>query len=570
MQQKVHEVQGLQQLWALAANYQKKDEAVDWADIKAVIKRSLPSFADSLDSMIAFVAAQSGGLNGSFLKYFLAFHRLFVKPTVRSSVPSGLYAALSTFPHHYLAWAILEAAFTCPKEHVKSGGLCSFVSAGDVSGVLKGELAAALEAEKYLRDVRELLPLAGMVGKLWADNQLINPVAKMEINLARFLLKKSTKDNYKDVKEIARDFIGQLKKECPHVQTSVFENHWVLQAACDALVAPDKRVSAQSIVLAEINVGGKVVSSLSRLRELGMNLETVVARRGSADLKIISSIACPGMVDEVLLKAFGGKDGDPEDSVPVEEFLHDFEVRDPKEQRQGHPFWPSGRLVNNEAAERLYLKGQVFTALGSMGALIEKYFSPADCVLVMVKPSRMVLAAKAFQIGALVLGPDTNTVKDLKIGKDDMPAKGLEAVLKPENPRFKFFLEAPKGSDLCSPAYLVATTEDSKKANVVWSTLSVASLVAFDFVGKVRPKICGTKDGGPRGKGKDKGKAIDEPSPEAVNKNIVVHLPVLINTKALQQGNELLLLCDRPQKRAAKGVAAITNLDLAKKLKTAK
>ncbi len=161
----------------------------------------------------------------------------------------------------------------------------------------------------------------------------------------------------------------------------------------------------------------------------------------------------------------------------------------------------------------------------------------------------------------MVLGPDTITVKDLKVGKDEMPETGLEAVLKPANPRWRFFLEAPKGSDLCSPAYLVSTTSDSKKANVVWSTLSVASLVAFDFVGKQRPKICGK---GPRGAD------VDQASPEAVNKNLVVHLPVLINTKAIQQGQELLLLCERPQKRAAKAVAAITNLELAKKLKTAK
>ena len=220
------------------------------------------------------------------------------------------------------------------------------------------------------------------------------------------------------------------------------------------------------------------------------------------------------------LQAFGGKDDDPEESVELEEFLKEFAVRDPKEQKQHHPFWPSGRLVKSDAAERLYLKGQVFTALGCMGTLIEDYFSPAEAVLVMVKPNRTVVAAKAFQISALVLGPDTNTVKDLKIGKDEMPEKGLEAVFKPANPKFRFFLEAPKGSELCSPAYLVATTEDSKKANVVWSTVSVASLVGFDFVGKQRPKICGPR-----------GEEADEPSPEAINKHLVVHLPVLINIK---------------------------------------
>jgi len=312
VQQKVHEVQGLQQLWTLATNYQKKGETVDWASIKAVIKRSLPSFVDSLDSMIAFVASHSGGLQGSFLKYFLAFHRLFVKPTVRSSVPSGLYAALSTFPHHYLAWAMLAAAYTCPKEHIKPGGLCTFVSAGDVAGVLKGDTAAVLEAEMYLREVREFLPSAGVAGALWSGNQLINPVAKMEINLARLLLKKPTKDNYKDVKEIARDFIGHMKLDCPHVVTSVWELRWALQPVVAAPVPVDRRVSAQSIILSEISVGGQVVSPLGRLRLQGMNLGTVVARKGFADLWTVSSISEHNGVDRILLQAFGGKDDNPE------------------------------------------------------------------------------------------------------------------------------------------------------------------------------------------------------------------------------------------------------------------
>jgi hypothetical protein len=42
------------------------------------------------------------------------------------------------------------------------------------------------------------------------------------------------------------------------------------------------------------------------------------------------------------LEAFGGKDSDPPTSVAVDEFLNEFEVRDPKEQRQVHPSWPSG------------------------------------------------------------------------------------------------------------------------------------------------------------------------------------------------------------------------------------
>ncbi len=49
-----------------------------------------------------------------------------------------------------------------------------------------------------------------------------------------------------------------------------------------------------------------------------------------------------------------------------------------------------------------------------------------------------------------------------------------------------------------------------------------------------------------------------------------MHLPVTITITPVQQGQELMLCCQRPQKRAAKAVAAITNLDIAKKAKTVK
>ncbi len=75
VQRKINEVQGLAFMHNFAALCQAAGDAVDWTRVKKAVMRTKPPFADSVDDLVAFLAAHSGGLDGNSLKYVLAFHR---------------------------------------------------------------------------------------------------------------------------------------------------------------------------------------------------------------------------------------------------------------------------------------------------------------------------------------------------------------------------------------------------------------------------------------------------------------------------------------------------------------
>ena len=120
MQRKQSEMQGLRQLWDKAAACQRRGEVIDWVAIKRAVLRTRPPFAESIDAFAAFIVARSGGPQGRFLQYMQSYYRTFVNPSVRASLPAAIYQALADFPHHYLAIALWEAAYSC---HVASGSL---------------------------------------------------------------------------------------------------------------------------------------------------------------------------------------------------------------------------------------------------------------------------------------------------------------------------------------------------------------------------------------------------------------------------------------------------------------
>ena len=68
IQRQENEMRGLLQLHNLAASAMKRKEILDWSVIKRIVRRSRPPFAESLDNMVAFVAARSGGIQGQYFK----------------------------------------------------------------------------------------------------------------------------------------------------------------------------------------------------------------------------------------------------------------------------------------------------------------------------------------------------------------------------------------------------------------------------------------------------------------------------------------------------------------------
>jgi hypothetical protein len=563
IQRKIHEVQGMQQMHNLASAAQAAKQPVDWGSIKRAVLRSKPPFEASLDSIIQFLAVRSGGLDGHFLKFFLAMHRQFVKPSLRSSVPASLYSALAAMPCHYVAWALLQAAFTCSMEYVKSG-LCGFVTAGDVNNLTRQNSAVLQEAEQILADARAHLAVASLPVVVHEHNLIITPLAKLDINMARLLIGKQSKTVFKSPKDVALQFLIEVRLAFPGSNLDKYHEIWPSQVAGPGPLATNSAVTTGNIFLHEVDSSGKTTSIIARIRQVGMDIGSVVAIGGSADLCRISSVADDRGGAVVVLEDLDANGHGPFRDVGLEPFIKDYTLRDPKQRKERHPAWPSKRFCITDAAAMLYNKGKVISALGEVAQLIELHFKPAECLEVFVKPARIVIAAKAFATGTLVLGPDTNNVKSVLRGEVVQSDGALEAVLVPEDNKYQHFLHQPSGGDVCSPAWLVSSTEDKTKANVVWNKIIVSSLVGYDFTGKPRPEVCLVKTRRKVVKSADKG------SPEDQNTEQSVCLPVMINSKPLNVGDELLLFRPAKQdKRPLRAVAAITVSDLAKKAKTA-
>jgi len=194
-QRKETEISGLMQLHALAASYQQKGLSPDWTAIRRAVLRSLPPYRDNLGARISFVATRSGGTDGRFLKDLAMFHQNFATPSIRASLPAALYEQLGLPPHHFLALAIWEAAYTCPRETLKGSTVCTWISASEVASLANAataeKRAQVEQAERFLSQARLLLPSTGLSPDLlYTDNKLVKVFGNLDCRMARFVLSK--------------------------------------------------------------------------------------------------------------------------------------------------------------------------------------------------------------------------------------------------------------------------------------------------------------------------------------------------------------------------------------------
>ena len=170
----------------------KAGRVPDWGAIKRAVLRSRPAFAEDIEYLICFLATRSGGVEGIFLKEFLAFHSTFVKASQRM-LPGSVYGAAAEFPWHNLAHAFCKVAFTCPQTKL-SNGRCNWVNKSDFTKLRATTDAAVrlnLEAgEKILSVAREDLPLTGIKEPIAKDSRLVEVFTKLDINMGRLLLDK--------------------------------------------------------------------------------------------------------------------------------------------------------------------------------------------------------------------------------------------------------------------------------------------------------------------------------------------------------------------------------------------
>jgi hypothetical protein len=494
IQRKESEMQGLLRLHGMASAAQAAGQEPDWCGIKRAVLRSRPPFADRLDDMISFLATRSGGVGGSFLQFLAAFHRQFVNPSVRASVASGLYGALAEFPHHYVALALLETAFTCPIEAVKQG-VCSWVSSAEVTALARNSEPAVQDrlraGEVALAEARLRLPQAGFPEPIVNYNKLVAVLSKLDINMGRFLLGKqmSSKKAFESVEAVMQQFTSDLVGQFPQAQLQDYLQLWPLGLPPGGTPAT---LTVNAIELYAVDAAGKTVHPRALLREKGFEVGAAVAARGTEDLYVIRGVsetsAWPVLVS---LLPYGDSDASGYVStVGLEDFLAGWALANPKARVEQHPGWPLHRTVSTSAAQTLFKKGSVLACLGHLASEVESKFDPVRKVTVLSKPVRKVIAAIDCDVGTIVLGPDSTNVK--AVPRNDLgfePGSSIEATFTPVDATTRFFLAPCTAADNISPLWCVGTTEDESKANLVWGKCLVQSLTAADFIGPPMPRM---------------------------------------------------------------------------------
>ena len=264
----------------------------------------------------------------------------------------------------------------------------------------------------------------------------------------------------------------------------------------------------------------------------------------------------------MTLQRVGEHSEQMEKRVPLGEFLKDWSKADRRKELKAHPGWPHNRTVVTSQARAMFAKGAIFTAIGAATYNIEKHFPTTDKIESWATPQKKVLAAVTLEPGDLVLAPDTTKVKAVK-KTDDMPDLP-EAVLRPNDTDYRFFLASSSDEQDLSPLWCISTTEQEDEANMVWQKVLVTTNCGVDFVGlvKVPPAPCP----GAKAKSRVRGGGSPQDFTEATSQ--VVMLPILVNKVRLRVGQQLLVFKKAATKRAREA-REITIAQLAKKPKGA-
>ena len=625
VQRKENEMQGLVQLQSLAASSQRQGKDPDWAAIRKAVLRTRPPFAESLDSMIAFVAAKAGGVRGEFLQFLRVVYRQFVNPSLRAAIPAALYRELADFPYHYCALAAWETAYTCPLDNIKHG-VCSMITAAEVGSLAKCTKAATkaklTAAEGVLREARLQFAATGLPANVVTSNALTKIFARLDINMGRFVLAKqeSSKKTYSSALEVGRQFASELQAAFPKAKVDHFLKLWPRASAGTPTPTTVSAESAAQIALYNLNAAGEVTDVLGRCRAQGMEKGGVV--RAGTDDEAYRIISFDEDAKSVALESCA--DAASRLKVSADSFLQDYKPFKREAAEEKHPGWPRNRVRKTQLGQTLANKAVALVALDALSGLLDTCNPIEERVDVFVKPARRVVAAKALESRTLVLLPETTNVKAVQEGSDEAEAaaSGLAVEVRfappaasglaaeagaaasslaavagaaasgmaaaepaaeetpgddagafpsvvfsdageseegdPEDkaaPSLQYFLMPCAGQECMAPFWLVGSTTDEKKANLGWGEYRVQQLVGADAVGSLKPLAM---------KRSMRRKSGERPNVEDETVQKWVDIPVLVSTKRIAAGEELVVYRSAQAKRE-KAPAPITMAMLAKR-----
>ena len=416
-----------------------------WETIKRSIVRTRPPCAAKLESMISFVIARSGGLDGEHVRYLAAFFRNCVEAPLRHGVPASLYEQLAHFRHHFLALAILETAWTCPEIKVIDKE-CQFVTGADVAALARlskteqGGIRVEA-AEKLCRGFRDVLrkTLAG-APSTWSNDMIVH-LATYDCLVGRYILGKQVGVKvFASLADIATEFAKELLKLQPNLDhASAMQSLRVVEgsapgkgsgggaSAAKAEVKPQNSVCArlrvaatkspnkqQVVGLYELDAKGDCTTAIGQLRAKGWDLGFVLLLDGTHagyDKDEVFTISSVSETSVALSQA--GPDGQkPLLVLTCETFLQQAR-QVPAGRVVLQSDWASKRVRSAKAFVEATVKARVLTALDTLSAGTCPDLE--NLVVIRIKPHRDVVAVKDLEIGQLVLVPETPRVNILEV-----------------------------------------------------------------------------------------------------------------------------------------------------------
>ena len=561
-----NEMQGLLRIHAYAGAAQKMQIDIPWPTIKATILRSKPAWADSFDAMIAFVASRSGGVDGRFLLYLAAFHRNHVDST-RNSVPGSLYRALADFPFHYVALAIFQAAWRCPPDFV-TAGRCTWISASEVNGLAKSAdvlvKAKLQEADRFLALCRTGLPEGG-VSDEWDTTKLCKAFARLDICMARFVLEKqeTSKAKFATPHAVCNQFLQDLRKEYPAAKLAELTVQFAETTAASKPESADPKEqkkaaeqAAAKVSLYSVATDGTFLDPVALLRQKGFNIgcyAQALARPGQGRPPVYKIVRVADSAAGSTCRSGGAvvlQDAAAPDitrNLSVKQFLAEYEVANAQALVEKHPGWPEKRASNTAAVQAVQRRACVMMALSHLSAQPEHDI--ADVLEIYAKP-RKVEVTHAFSVGALVLFPETHSVKTLA-ADDVLPQEAWQEVtFLPADEQHRHFLVPSTANDCVAPFWMVGFVETAAEANMELQHVVVQTIGGHDYLPHGIVKVpSGRPDSGgeaPAKRRRTSGKtdpaatAADSAATSADEPTIWrVKLPIYVNAKPLRVGEPL-------------------------------
>ena len=317
----------------------------------------------------------------------------------------------------------------------------------------------------------------------------------------------------------------------------------------------------------ETDAQGHRDDALATLRENGFDIGDTVGAKLAPD-RYFTLVSTYKALDVQYVRCVDLDAPIGSTDVPVHVFITNWEKRETKVRVQAHPSWPAHASHRCTSWDETCVKSAIITAVGVISEGIESRWHAETLVEVKQKggSGRIVVAKAAAEVRTLVLPPDTTSVRYTK-PDEAASADGIGVVVTIEKGKRGlegvFTLVSSNSDSFIAPFWIAKSTDDASKANVEIAQVNISSvgLTTWTNVFPIVPigdrteqelaAVDTAAETHPEGQKKAKSTASKyraRRGPEMVGVPFEVMIPIMINIKPLECGEELVVY--KPKKQA--------------------